>query len=156
MTVARPLALFLVSVSQLHAASPYWPANRRSFAIASSALHSCWDKITVKNRRGGGPWRDRGGGGSGTPGTLPWLRPCLKSRVRRQFKLSRFRFKPVLRHICLEKVQTCPYTTHQCLPLLKRLHICYLHGTGISSDCFYYLQVCWCWWYFTTVPLWPY
>ena len=55
MTVASPLALFLVSVSQLHAASPYWPANRRSFAIASSALHSCWDKITVKNRRGGGP-----------------------------------------------------------------------------------------------------
>ena len=60
MTVASPLALFLVSVSQLHAASPYWPANRRSFAIASSALHSCWDKITVKNKRGGGPWRDRG------------------------------------------------------------------------------------------------
>ena len=52
MTFASPLALFLVSVSQLHTASPYWPANRRSFAIASSALHSCWDKITVKNRRG--------------------------------------------------------------------------------------------------------
>ena len=37
-------------------------------------LHSCWDKITVKNRRGG-----RGSltpeGGSGTSGTLPWLRP---------------------------------------------------------------------------------
>ena len=54
-------------------------------------------------------------GGGGGPERLepspPWLRPCLKSRVRRQFKLSTFRFKPVLRHICLEKVQTCPYNT---------------------------------------------
>ena len=132
MAFASPLALFLVSVSQLHAASPYWPANRRPFAMASSALKSCWDKITVKNRRGGGP----------EPLEPPWLRPCLKSRVRRQFKLSTFRFKPVLRHICLEKVQTCPYTTLQCLPLLKRLHMCYLHGTGISSDCSFSLQVC--------------
>lgn len=37
MAFASPLALFLVSVSQLHAASPYWAANRRSFAITSSA-----------------------------------------------------------------------------------------------------------------------
>ena len=36
MAFASPLALFLVSVSQLYAASPYWPANRRSFAITSS------------------------------------------------------------------------------------------------------------------------
>ena len=141
MAFASPLALFLVSVSQLHAASPYWPANRRSFAIDSSALHSCRDKIAVKNSRGG-VLDATGGGGGGTPGNLPWLRPCLKSWVRRQFKLSTFRFKPVLRHICLEKVQTCPYTTLQCLPLLKRLHMCCLHGIGISSDCFCYLQVC--------------
>ena len=33
MAFASPLALFLVSVPQLHAASPHWPANRRSFAI---------------------------------------------------------------------------------------------------------------------------
>ena len=36
MALASPLALFLVSVSQLHAVSPYWPANRRSFAIMRS------------------------------------------------------------------------------------------------------------------------
>ena len=139
MAFASPLALFLVYVSQLHAASPYWPANRRSCAITSTArmihekrakktsyasclcthrvlhiffnvvffvhlvtqesqlcsclrkckwnangyhndvhctyckyrtkrrisgiespLHSCWDKITLKNRRGGFPWRERG------------------------------------------------------------------------------------------------
>ena len=78
------------------------------------------------------------------------------SRVRKQFKVSTFRFKPVLRHNCLEKVRTCPYTTLQCLPLLKRHHKCCLHGIGISSDCFFYLQVCWCWWCLTIVPLWPY
>ena len=42
-----------------------------TFTGIESPLHSCWDKITVKNRRGteGVPWREMGG--SGTPGTLP-------------------------------------------------------------------------------------
>ena len=33
-----------------------------TFTGIESPLHSCWDKITVKNRRGGGgvPWRERG------------------------------------------------------------------------------------------------
>ena len=32
-------------------------------------------KSLLKIGGGGGPWRERGGGVSGTPGTLPWLRP---------------------------------------------------------------------------------
>ena len=49
--------------------------TKRRISGIESPLHSCWDKITVKNRRGaGGPLAREGG--SGTPGTFPWLRPC--------------------------------------------------------------------------------
>ena len=34
--------------------------SKQRISGIKSPLHSCWDKITVKNRRGGVPWRERG------------------------------------------------------------------------------------------------
>ena len=47
--------------------------TKRRISGIEGPLHSCWDKITIKNRRGGGSLTPAGG--SETPGTLPWLRP---------------------------------------------------------------------------------
>ena len=54
--------------------------TKRRISGMESPVQSCWDKITVKNRRGGGPWRERGGGFPEPLEPSPWLRPWTKTQ----------------------------------------------------------------------------
>ena len=59
--------------------------TKRRISGIESPLHSCWDKITVKNRRWG--FLDARGGVR-NPWNPPWLRPCEQGSIF--FSIHRF------------------------------------------------------------------